>query len=138
MELESEFETESRKLKTIGDKRINDPEDWVEDYNIDSFITFILDENDPAYNEEDDNVLVQIRETGYTSWENPGDFTTNSDVNFSEYANMEGHPMQNEHHCWLFHDLYDHHDLDWRNILRIGHIHLDSCINFQDWDTFSV
>lgn len=39
--------------------------------------------------------------------------------NHNEFEFRQGHPMFGEHHCWLFHCLYDHNYLTWEEIASI-------------------
>jgi len=50
-------------------------------------------------------------------------------VNHNDFYSWKGHAMEGEFHCWLFHSLYDHHHLEWDEILSITDISVD--INFK-------
>ncbi len=39
--------------------------------------------------------------------------------------------LQAEHHCWLYHNLYDHSGLSWEDLLRIGPIEVDLKVTYQ-------
>jgi hypothetical protein len=39
--------------------------------------------------------------------------------------------MKDDYHCWLFHSLYDHSDLNWEDILNIGEIYSDIKVIYQ-------
>lgn len=41
-------------------------------------------------------------------------------TNYNVFAAMTAHPLARQHHCWFFHDLYDHHPLSFREICRIA------------------
>jgi hypothetical protein len=52
------------------------------------------------------------------------------------FQGSDNHPMKDEHHCWLFHDLYDHDypdspRLPWKDIMHIGTIWVDIEIMHQ-------
>lgn len=110
-------------------KRVEDPYDWINDYEIDIYIMFHLREDDPAYSDEDDNVVVQM-------WESPPSekmyerWWIGDGVNHNEFQHWD-HLMKDEYHCWLYHSLYDHTDLDWYNILRIGDIWVNIDVTYQ-------
>jgi hypothetical protein len=55
----------------------------------------------------------------------------NDGINHNEFHHWENHPMKGEHHCWLFHCLYDHihPDLTWEQIASIEHI----CVDIKPW-----
>ena len=42
--------------------------------------------------------------------------------NWNEMRNTDL-PLAHQKHCWLFHDLYDHARLSWKDILRIRGIY---------------
>lgn len=98
--------------------RVDDPSDWMQDFNLDRVITFYLREDDPEYEEDDDNILLQIEDI----------FIENDDLDmdFSESVTFSG-----EKHCYLYHQLYDHFGLDWRDLLRIGSLYVDIKIEEQ-------
>lgn len=102
--------------------RVADPADWIRDFNFEYVITFYLREDDPEYEEDDDNILMQIHEIfmereddeqGLVNWAVP----------------IENFP--GEQHCDLYHQLYDHCYLDWRDLFRIGALYVDIKIEEQ-------
>ena len=70
--------------------------------------------------ESDDNIVAELH------WGAAPDKNELLDHNWNEFKFCDGHRLQREHHCWLFHDLY-HHVLshDWERILDIGGIWID-------------
>ncbi len=116
-------------LAIIGqlDKRINDADDWLDDYLIDCDLTFHLKEDDPDYADYSDNILFQLNQSIFpNSWEfGVGD---GMDHNHVPWENC---PIKGEHHCWSYHVLSDHAGLDWINILRIGSIRIDITVKYQ-------
>ena len=123
------IESEMTTLISAGEKRIGDPDDWVEDFEVDGRITFILRKEDPAFNEDDDNILVELAACPFVYL---GD-----ELNHNEFQNWD-HAMKDEFHCWLYHCLYDHTDLDWINILRIGSIWIDVKIEYQKYTGINI
>lgn len=106
--------------------RKENPGDWMQDFNLDYVITFYLREDDPDFDENDDNVLWQI-ETIYFEDEAPSRKLGNTEID-----HKEDHPwFEGEIHCYLYHELYDHTPLDWRDLLRIGDIWVDLKIEEQ-------
>lgn len=41
------------------------------------------------------------------------------DINHNEFQYRTEHPMKDDHHCWLYHCLYDHEHLSWEEIASI-------------------
>lgn len=108
--------------------RVADSSDWLVEFNLDFFITFYLREDDPEYEEDDDNILMEIEEGFFRkeqhdrSW---GFGATNID---------HAEPRQEfsgEQHCYLYHQLYGHRCLDWRDLFRIGSLYVDIKIEEQ-------
>ena len=129
IKLEKQIQPELNRLHILGKQRVDNHSDWVEDFEVESHITFILNEADPEFDEDLDNILVQLRKSGEDL-----DYLSNEQINYNEFQHWD-HPMSNEYHCWLYHCLYDHTDLGWSNILRIGKIWLDVDIEFQAFIT---
>lgn len=127
-DLEKNIKREALSLIDKAEPRVADQNDWVEDYEIECFITLSLREDDPDYCEDSDNILVQLWEIGKTSkqWE----YGVGDGNNHNEFAHWN-HPMKDEYHCWLFYCLYDHTDLGWINMLRIGFIWVDVEVIYQ-------
>jgi len=128
IKLEKQILPELNQLHLLGKQRVEDGSDWVEDYEIDSYITFILKESDPHFDDDFDNILVQLHERVVKH------SLLDDDENHNEFQ-YRNHPMSDEYHCWLYHCLYDHTDLGWSNILRIGETWLDINIEYQRFTT---
>ena len=129
--IEQTLKTEFERLNEIGNNRINDPDDWVEDFELEVVVTFCLSETDPAYDEDSDNILVELSEYGKYLNGMKDETLIGDGNNWNEYRFDKNHPLSNEHHCYLFHRLCDERDFGWINILRIGHIWLDVKFEFQ-------
>lgn len=128
VEVEKHIKQEVKILIKSGESKVSDPNDWIEDYEIECFIYFILREDDPDYDEDDDNVLIQFLECSkHGHW----DWGIGDGNNHNEFQYAKRHPMNKEYHCWLYHSLYDHTDLGWVNILRIGSIWVVISIDYQ-------
>jgi hypothetical protein len=106
--------------------RVNDPSDWMFEFNLEYFITFYLREDDPEYDNDDDNILMELQGMhsihGNRDW---GFGATHVDHAISVMR------LGNEQHCYTFHQLYDHCHLDWRDILRIGNLYVELKIDEQ-------
>jgi hypothetical protein len=113
-------------------KRGADVDDWLDDYEIDVRITFYMRKDDPGYDITGDNILEELDEYFFKE-----DFTNliADGNNHSEYQHFENHPMKDEHHCWLYHSLYDHTPLGWINILRIGSVKVGIDVQYQKYWT---
>ena len=125
-ELEDQIKKECLDYVAKGDKRVSDSDDWVEDYEIEYHVSFYLSEDDPVYDDDRDNVLVQFSESGkHERWDHG--------VGDGKDHRLQGwnlHPVA-EPHCWLYYYLYDCTHLGWINILRIGTIWFDIEITYQ-------
>ncbi len=108
--------------------RVSDPADWMKYFNLEFVLTLSLRKDDPEYDEADDNVVLVLRESGF-DYDEPNrvwGFGI-TDINYRHLK--ETH--KGEHHCYLFHALAEHCDLDWRDLLRIGELWVDVKINEQ-------
>lgn len=101
--------------------RVIDQNDWLQEFNLEFVITFYLREDDAAYSEDSDNVLITL------------DVIGNDQPFGDENENWrEGHDgCGDEIHCYLYHELYDHSGLDWRDLLRIGNLYMEVKIDEQ-------
>jgi hypothetical protein len=104
--------------------KLADPDDPMVDYEIEARIDYVLREDDPDYDQDDDNLLTSRDESLMLQR-----LALIESDDFAEPQLPAG--LAAEPHCWLFHDLYDHDygrqspRLSFRNCLRIGRIHVD-------------
>lgn len=112
-------------------KQVNNPENWIQEFNLEIVITFYLREDDPEYEDEDDNILMQIPishcDYNAEGIERKRGFGM-TNINHCDFIGAEN---EDEHHCYLYHDLYDHCGLDWRDLLRIGSLYVEIKIDEQ-------
>ena len=113
------------------EKRVKDTNDWLEDYEIDCYMTFHLKEDDPGYDEDSDNILVELA-VGFGSMKSGRREWGIADGNdHNTLHSLVKCSMVDEYHCYLYHSLYDHTDLGWVNMLRIGTIWVDIEVQYQ-------
>jgi len=114
--------------------RVADPSDWLLDFNLGYLITFYLREDDPEYDEDDDSILMEIKQR-FIQLESP-DRDPEQVWGFGDkkvhHADQDIF-LSDQPHCYLYHELYDHSSLDWRDLLRIGGMWLDIKIDEQTW-----
>jgi hypothetical protein len=115
------------KLKELQ-ARVDDPSDWMTEFNLDYVITFYLREDDPEYDDADDNILMQLQSSHF--------FREAQDRVWGFGATHVDHAISfkcfsGEKHCYTYHQLYDHCHLDWRDLLRIGNLYVELKINEQ-------
>lgn len=108
--------------------KVNDANDWLMEFNLDYRITFYLREDDPEFEENNDNILIEI-ENSFLSEEvkNRHWGLGATHVNHAESEEM----FEGELHGYLYHQLYDHCGLDWRDLLRIGSLYFEIKIDEQ-------
>ena len=129
--IERQVKREALAVITQLEARVHDPDDWLSDYEIELEVSFWLREDDPAFKEDDDNILVTLRES-LKRLRHPEDrwgLDDGDNHNIAQY--IDGHPMQGESHCWLYHCLYDHTPLGWEDLLRVGHIWVNLSVIYQ-------
>lgn len=105
--------------------RVADPADWMQEFSLELVLTYYLREDDPEFDEDDDNILMEIHERNF-------DYDTpNRDWGFGltdiYYCEDEA-TFEGEQHGYLYHQLYNHCDLDWRDLLRIGEVYIEITI----------
>lgn len=127
-EIELGIKKECQVLNTELERKLNDPNDWLEDYEIECNVQFILKETDLDYDEDNDNILVEL--TDYMKHEN-WSWGMGDGNNHNDMEGWENCPMSHEHHCSMYHALYDHTGLGWVNMLRIGNIWIDIEVVYQ-------
>ena len=112
--------------------KLADQNDPMYDYEIEAILCFILREDDPDYDENDDNVLTTRKK--FLKCLPSIEYESRD---FAEPIGSAG--LQAEPHCWLFHDLYDHEygtqspRLSFHDCLRIGRIYIDVQV-WQQYD----
>jgi len=123
-------------------KRVQDPEDLLDDYELELDISYWLKEDDKDFVEDEDNILATHNEyLKEISLENDKKNWCWGDRNHNIFENSD-HIMSDEHHCWLYHCLYDHlihpvgsaDRLSFDDILRIGLIWFDLKVTYQYFD----
>jgi hypothetical protein len=115
--------------------RVDDPEDWLQDFECDITLRFYVGADDPDYDEENsDNVLI-TREHGFDLIHDLYNSRVVEGINWNMYEQRDGCSMRDEIHCWLFHDLYDHTHIGWANLLRIDNVRIDVTFLQQRWET---
>jgi hypothetical protein len=123
-------ETESEKMKT----RVADPDDSLDDYEIDATIYFVLHEDDPTFDDSDDNFLTQ---RNFSLKRLDRSYGLGDGLDHRESQPYFPPGLEAEAHCWLFHDLYDHcygleqPALSLHDCLRIGTIWVDVAVRHQ-------
>jgi hypothetical protein len=124
-----------REARIIGEalsSRVLDNQDWLSDYEVELRIEYYLRESDPAYREDDDNILATYRDSlKFPRRENYRPLADGRDWNEFQDWSRARHSFWHQHHCWLFHCLYDHELLSWEDIARIGIIWTDLKVIMQ-------
>ncbi len=108
--------------------RVDDPLDWMNEFNLEYVITFYLREDDPEHEDEDDNILMEFQSSHFVHEERERDWgfgATHIDHAVSVIC------LAGERHCYTFHQLYDNCPLDWRDLLRIGNLYVELKIDEQ-------
>lgn len=102
--------------------RVIDPADWMCFFTLEFALTLYLREDDPEYEEDDDNILMLIRESWFDHDQPDRDWGFGiTNINYCHLKKCH----EGEHHCYLYHALAEHCNLDWRDLLRIGELWVD-------------
>ena len=130
-EIEKQLKKETLEIIDKMNKRVNDNTDWINDYEIECTVEFYLREDDPAYSDEEDNILAEFEEgIGLLRYTTCSLLAMNENWNDRSIPDMDN-PEKLEHHCWFYHQLYDHTDISWDDMLRIGDIWVDINVILQ-------
>jgi hypothetical protein len=93
-------------------------------------IYFQLAESDPDYTDNDDNIIVTLNDEVVSP-----EF---DDVNWNKDPRILDENGKPEHHCNLYHELYEHSGLLWEDLLRIEKICVQFRVNFDlDFELFA-
>jgi hypothetical protein len=131
-EIEKQLKKEALKIIETMDKRVNDENDWISDYEMDCTVEFYLRDDDPEYSEDEDNVLAEFKEDGLNLLKYSETSLVASEANWNDQSIPDlDHPDQMEHHGWFYHQLYDHTHISWDDMLRIGDIWVDINVTLQ-------
>ena len=130
--LEKKLKEQGGKIYTSDKDVIKNSKGWIQDYEIDYEISFYLMEEDPEYKEYEDNILATLNEPLERYLEPNCDFGICDGINHNEYRDRENHIFKDDFHCWLFHCLYHHTELEWNDLLRIGSIWTDIQVVYQN------
>lgn len=124
--IEKQIHTTAVRLDTVLQNELNSGMDGMYDYELEAEIQCYNGEEDP---EEPLCILHEILHG--ISLPDEREYRIGDEMNHNEFHHWENHPMKGEHHCWLFHCLYDHihPDLTWEQIASIENI----CIDIKPW-----
>jgi len=126
--LEQNIKKEALTLLAECNRKLEDKQTIIDDYEVELEICFYLKESDPAFDEDRDNIVaVLTEEIKFNNFKTH--FAAGNNHNLFEHR--EGHPMNGVFHCWLYHGLYDDSCISWIDILRIGDIWVDMDCRLQ-------
>ena len=130
-EIEHQLKKEVLEIIKTMDNRLSDDADWINDYEIECTVEFYLNADDPAYSDEEDNLLAEFTE-GVALLRYADHSLLASDENWNDQSIPDiDNPEEREHHCWFYHQLYDHARCSWENMLRVGDIWVDLNLTLQ-------
>lgn len=116
------------------DTRVSDPNDPLDDYEIEATLYFTLGEDDPEFDEDSDNFLAR-RQIGLKRLHR--DWGLGDGQDHREPVRHFPGDLNKVSHCWLFHDLYDHSygleqpSLTLQDCLRVDSIWVDVAVHHQ-------
>lgn len=128
--LETKLFGEAIKLDEALSNRVADKTDILDDYEIEIKLEFYLKE-DTHYDSTKDYLLVTLHEhlKGFSK-----DKLARLEENHNEFFGWTNHPMRDEFHSWWYHCLYDHTDLEFQDMTKIGAIFGDIKVLYQFQD----
>jgi hypothetical protein len=136
-EIEQQVRREALALIAQLDERVQHPDDWILDYELELVVTFCLRADDPAYQEDDDNILATVK-ADLKGLATPEHWGIADGRNHNTFPWPAGHPLRGAYHCWLYHTLYHRTDLWWADLLRIGSLWVEMQVLYQHWSDVEV
>jgi hypothetical protein len=127
-EIEKQIKRDSERLCQQCQSMLSDGS--IDDYEIRCSICFFLDESDPDFMDADDNILANLKFDLKFGFDREG---LDDGENHSYFRKINGHPLQRERHCFLFHQLYDHTGIDWDDLPRIDSVWVDIKVVYQNF-----
>lgn len=112
-------------------KRVADKNDILYDYEIEIDITFYLKENDKNYYEDKDNIVTTINEYLKKCSIKDKSMQHRLNTNHNDFRACKDDLMYGENHCWWFHSLYEHKEIDFEDMLKIGDIRANIKVQYQ-------
>ena len=115
------------------DARVADPNDPLDDYEIEATLYYTIGTDDPAFDEGEDGFLTQRR---ISLKRINREWGLGDELDHREPGRFPG-DLNNLAHCWLFHDLYDHDyglekpALTLQDCLRVDSIWVDVAVHHQ-------
>jgi hypothetical protein len=119
-QLEDKYHPILAEKYSLLEARVNDPSDWMNEFNLEYAITFYLREDDAEYEEDDDNILIELSNLSFPTKKQDWGFG----ATHIDHA-IDIMQISNEKHCYTYHQLYDQCNLDFRDLLRIGNIYME-------------
>lgn len=116
------------------DARVSDPDDALDDYELETTLYFILGEADPGFDEDEDNFLTR-RQFSLKRRDREYGLGDGIDHRVS-YRHFPG-SLNEVSHCWLFYDLYENSrglvqsSLNLHDCLRVDTIWVDVAVHHQ-------
>ncbi len=133
-QVEAAIEAEYTRIQAPLYARLEAGDPFLDDYEIDVEVTYLLRNDDPQYLENSDSILAH--DWGYFPRCHIGKpsrpHPASEPMNWNEFQHQQGHPLEHEFHCQLYHGLYEERlDDPWRDIFRIGDIWVDIHVYHQ-------
>lgn len=105
-------------------------------WDAETHLDFLLDKTDAMFQPDENNTLHTTHHSfasGNLRHYNGMEIIEDTTENWNERQHWSDYPLRHQHHCWLFHDLYDHYHprLGWQKILRIGTVRAHTQIRFD-------
>jgi hypothetical protein len=118
--IERHYFSTGRAIAERLNARIATPGDLLWDYEIEFFVDYRLSPDDPLADQSDSMIL--LRRPGDKITKNPQEWREAQALMDHDYCESFWCDETGIRHCYLYHDLYDHAFLDWKDLPRIDRI----------------
>lgn len=131
--LETKLLNEAIKIDDELSRRVVDKADFLDDYEMEVKIELYLqkDEND---SEDDEDVMLVFLNESLKGISKDCNKLDRFGKNNNEFLGLTNHPMKDENHSWWYHCLYDHTNLKFNDLTKIGIIWSDIQVSYQYQD----
>lgn len=117
--IEKDIYSRWSEIKNSFDQKLNEDNNWLDDYEIELIINYYISQSDHNYVEKGNNILLNVtRQLQKEAWA--------SLINDGYYHRCVYQPQGLESPiCFLYHELYEHYHLSHYDMQRIGRIWVD-------------
>lgn len=128
---------QAQKIEAHILKEMQSENSFISDYEIDFEVLLFAEKKFTALEEMEGNPFFSFNPGlfHFTKKEHFDEelFSWLMHENHNEYQHWDNHPLKNQFHCAIFHDLYDHTYLAWQDIMDIEELWIEVIVRIQNF-----